>query len=419
MTIQNNTAAAKALLVVVFAVASFVSASVIAPSVAFADCPYGQFCDQYAVTYDDSSDWTWEPDQVTYNTYDTYNPNDWYWEPDQVTYNTYDVYEPVAQSYELPFSYELPYSYELPSQTYSSYGCGYSCGSTPTYYSNISYAYPSYSYPSYNNSGYSYDYVYESAYDYEVIRDRDHDDSDLECEIDASDTSVEEGDRITLEWDTRDADYASINQGIGRVDEDGGTERVTIDDNDDVTFRLTVRNDDDEETCSVTVRVDEDEENDFSSVTFYGEPTNNPPTVYLSSLPYTGLEDIAPETYAYILLLLSGAGALGYTFVMKGGLAAFAFAVPSATFRSEDEAVEEADVAPEAVDAFINALLRNDQDAVVDALRDAAVAGQGVEEFLDEVRAANTDEALASRLDVAAAAAAKTGIRGAKEALIA
>lgn len=78
----------------------------------------------------------------------------------------------------------------------------------------------------------------------------------VSCNLDASDTSVNEGDRITLDWDTDgNPNYASINQGIGRVDEDGGSERVTVDE--DTTFRLTVRNSDgDEDTCSVTVRAD-------------------------------------------------------------------------------------------------------------------------------------------------------------------
>lgn len=78
----------------------------------------------------------------------------------------------------------------------------------------------------------------------------------VSCNLDASDTRVSDGDRITLEWDTDgNPNYASINQGIGRVDEDGGSERVRV--TDDTTFRMTVRNSHgDEDTCSVTVRVD-------------------------------------------------------------------------------------------------------------------------------------------------------------------
>ncbi len=79
--------------------------------------------------------------------------------------------------------------------------------------------------------------------------------SRLSCDITASPSRIDDGERTTLRWDTRGADDARINQGIGRVDEDGGSIRVSPDE--DTTYRLTVENDDgDEETCSVTVRVD-------------------------------------------------------------------------------------------------------------------------------------------------------------------
>lgn len=145
--------------------------------------------------------------------------------------------------------------------------------------------------------------------------DDDDDDNDLWCEIDASDTSVDEGDRITLEWDTRGADDARINQGIGSVDEDGGTERVTIDDT--TTFRLTVENDDgDEEDCSVTVRVND--ENEFSNIVIDEEPTINPYSgVYLSDIPYTGL-DMGPYAWAYWAALAALGAAGTYVFFFMG-----------------------------------------------------------------------------------------------------
>ncbi|HYD92856.1 MAG TPA: LPXTG cell wall anchor domain-containing protein [Candidatus Paceibacterota bacterium] len=144
--------------------------------------------------------------------------------------------------------------------------------------------------------------------------EEEEDDDDLWCELDISDSRVEEGDEVTLEWDTRGAEYASINHGIGRVDEDGGEEEVEVDE--DTTFRLTVRDDDgDEETCSATVRVDD--ENDFSSIRFDGDPVNNPPTVYLSQLPYTGLEDLSPSLIAAIAMLAALLGIGGYFFFLK------------------------------------------------------------------------------------------------------
>lgn len=142
----------------------------------------------------------------------------------------------------------------------------------------------------------------------------DENNNDLSCDLNVSDSRVDEGDEVRLTWDTEGADYASINQGIGRVDEDGGHEDVDVDD--DTTFRMTVRNDDgDEETCSASVRVDDD--NNFSSIRFEGEPTNNPPTVYLSQLPYTGLEDMTPGLIASWIMLAALLGIGGYFFFLK------------------------------------------------------------------------------------------------------
>lgn len=129
------------------------------------------------------------------------------------------------------------------------------------------------------------------------------------CELRVSPTRIEDGERATLRWETENATYASINQGVGRVDEDGGSERVSP--SRDTTYRMTVRNSDgDEETCSATLRVDRG--NDFSSVTFTGDPVNNPPVVYLSNLPYTGLEDLSPSMWGSLAALVALLGVGGY-----------------------------------------------------------------------------------------------------------
>lgn len=146
------------------------------------------------------------------------------------------------------------------------------------------------------------------------INVEEEDEDNLWCELDVSDSRVDEGDEVTLEWDARGAVRASINEGIGRVDEDGGEEEVEVDE--DTTFRLTVEDEDgDEETCTASVRVDE--EDDFSSISFDGEPVNNPPTVYLSQLPYTGIEDMSPSLIASMVMLAALAGIGGYFFFLK------------------------------------------------------------------------------------------------------
>jgi hypothetical protein len=79
---------------------------------------------------------------------------------------------------------------------------------------------------------------------------------DISCDLSVSDSRIDEGDSTTLRWDTDgDVDSARINQGIGSVDEDGGSKRIHPDE--DTTYRMTVKDrHGNEETCSVTVRVD-------------------------------------------------------------------------------------------------------------------------------------------------------------------
>ncbi len=76
-----------------------------------------------------------------------------------------------------------------------------------------------------------------------------------------SDNDVEEGDRVTLSWETTNADRVTISPNVGDVADDGST-TVTV--NDDTTYTLRARNLDNgqEDTCTVTVRVDEDEDDD-------------------------------------------------------------------------------------------------------------------------------------------------------------
>lgn len=77
----------------------------------------------------------------------------------------------------------------------------------------------------------------------------------------ASDTDVEEGDRVTLTWETTNADRVTISPDLGEVSRDGST-TVTVDDDTTYTLRALNLNNGQEDTCSVTIRVDEDEDDD-------------------------------------------------------------------------------------------------------------------------------------------------------------
>lgn len=285
------------------------------------------------------SDWSTYDNVIDdWSTYDNSFSNDW---------STYDnSYFNDWSTYDNSFSNDwstYDNSYNSRSGYYGSYRNYYQQPYRTNYYDY--YSTPSYNYsynpPSYNNNentnvnnnnvhvnvdngGNNHDN--RSCSDFGQIgnypncrnRDNNNDDDEPSCDLNASDTSVDEGDDIILEWDTEDADYASINQGIGRVDEDGGDIRVEIEDNDDVTFRMTVRdNDGDEDTCSVTIRVDEDNNNDFSSVSFDSGPVSNPPVVYLSDLPYTGIEDITPSMIGFWATLAALIGIGGYFVFFK------------------------------------------------------------------------------------------------------
>jgi len=184
-----------------------------------------------------------------------------------------------------------------------------------------------------------------------TIRVDEDDDTDLWCKLTASDENIEEGDRVRLTWDTRgDVRDARINQGIGSVDEDGGSETVTP--NRDTRYVLTVEDDDgNEEDCSVTVNVDDGL-----------APPPDVPLVYLSQLPYTGAED----TMAYWLMMIAGSGVVGYFLFFR----AMPFALARVKMLSASEApatelLPEVEAAPanvtrQDVRAFVSALAEQD-----------------------------------------------------------
>ena len=217
---------------------------------------------------------------------------------------------------------------------------------------------------------------------------------EVRCDITASDTSIEEGDSTTLEYETEgDVDEAVINNGVGRVDEDGGEVRVRP--RKDTTYRLTVEGRDGSDTCTVTIRVDEEDDDRNSNVTLLSEPTNNRLTsVYISDLPYTGV-DLGTFGPLYIALALIAMIGAGY-FVMKKTVPALANASTD-TITPVLPTVMESVSAPVAtevkaastldVHAFVSALLSGDQNEAVDVLEQAIEAGIDAKLFM--VRAKN------------------------------
>lgn len=376
MTYQNAIIDVRKIVIIGAVVATALAAFAVAfstfPKVALADCPSGD-CGFYDVYYDDYDTGGGYYD-VYYDDYDTgyydvYYDDYSYDYSYSYSYDYYDSYDYAYSNYNDYYAYDYntywydyePYYVDY-SYDYYDYGCYYDCYDYPDYGCNygcnppepepvctefeasdysieegdsVTLSWKTRYADSVNLSGYgsvssngsrTVSPDNDTTYTLKVtghggtdtctvhIEVEEEDNDDLWCELDVSDNRVEEGDEVTLEWDTRGATYASINQGVGRVDEDGGEEDVEVDR--DTTYRLTVRDrDGDEETCTATVRVED--EDDFSSISFTGDPVNNPPTVYLSQLPYTGIEDMSPSLMAAIVMLAGLLGIGGYFFFVK------------------------------------------------------------------------------------------------------
>lgn len=88
--------------------------------------------------------------------------------------------------------------------------------------------------------------------------DDDHDDPTPRCDyFTVSDDDVDEGDTVTLEWETTHATEVFINEGVGFVPRDGEEDVRVFE---DTRFVLEARNGGEEDQCSVRVEVDEDDD---------------------------------------------------------------------------------------------------------------------------------------------------------------
>ncbi len=144
------------------------------------------------------------------------------------------------------------------------------------------------------------------------------------CELTISDSSIEEGDEVTLEWRTRNVDTFEINQGIGEVHPtSGGEEEVSP--NDDTEYRGTGRGPYGTVICDVDVEIDNGgggggggSRKKKPDVTLLKEAPEEPLAyVYLNQIPYTGL-DLGPVgTVVYWTALVLWSLALAYLLMFK------------------------------------------------------------------------------------------------------
>lgn len=145
----------------------------------------------------------------------------------------------------------------------------------------------------------------------------------------ANRTDIDEGDEVRLSWKTRNADYTTINEGIGRVTPtDEGS--ITVRPRENTTYRASVPGDENNADCVVRITVDEDDDRDRDrdrdrpDVVFDSERRDAEPplgSVYLSEMPYTGL-DLGPfGTFLYWMMIVVWSAAAAYL-VLFGGLPA-------------------------------------------------------------------------------------------------
>jgi hypothetical protein len=131
-----------------------------------------------------------------------------------------------------------------------------------------------------------------------VDKDEEHEDDDLWCKLKVSDDDIRKGERVKLSWDSKGADHGKINEGIGRVDEEG---YEYVYPKEDTTYKATFYGEHDEDdtvTCKVEVEVEKAK---------HIPPPPQTPYITLSSVPYTGLDlgPVGTAVYWAFLMLWS------------------------------------------------------------------------------------------------------------------
>ncbi len=227
--------------------------------------------------------------------------------------------------------------------------------------------------------------------------DDDREDAAPSCDLTASDTNISEGDSTTLRWYvTGNTESASINEGVGSVDEDGGTERVSPDE--DTTYRLTVRGEGGSRTCSVTVHVDPDDQTNVSLNVTPTTPGNQPYTsVYLADAPYTGAGDMT-TIIGSIIALVAAALIGGYVLFMKGLPFAFKRAavnsapvVVATAKKTQAKAIRVGGLDQNEVYGFMSAYALNDTQAMQAIRADIKARGITEDRLASRVSSAATD----------------------------
>ena len=147
--------------------------------------------------------------------------------------------------------------------------------------------------------------------------DEDEDDEDApRCDLEVSNSRVNRGDRVTLSWETSDAERVRITDDRGNTIVnttksslmDGEVDLII---NQTTKFTLNARGDDGSRTCHVTVKTDDD-------IAVY-EKRDQGYVIALTQVPYTGFEAGPTLTLIFYALLTLWALFTAYILVIKKG----------------------------------------------------------------------------------------------------
>lgn len=147
-----------------------------------------------------------------------------------------------------------------------------------------------------------------------TVDDEGGNNDDLEVSCEVSDSSIEEGDEVRISVDIDggngpfDIEWDGDIDEVDDFDDNAKSQRVEFEDSGRYEFEVTVEDDNgDEDSDTCTVRVSDDND---SIATTDGELAGLS-SVYLSQVPYTGVEDTA-KVFGFIALIAVWSAAIAY-----------------------------------------------------------------------------------------------------------
>lgn len=145
-----------------------------------------------------------------------------------------------------------------------------------------------------------------------VVGEEENDDLEVSCEV--SDSSIEEGDEVRISVDIDggngpfDIEWDGDIDEVDDFDDNAKSQRVEFEDSGRYEFEVTVEDDNgDEDSDTCTVRVSDDN----NSIATTDGDLAGLSSVYLSQVPYTGVEDTA-KVFGFIALIAVWSAAIAY-----------------------------------------------------------------------------------------------------------